>query len=140
MYLSIIGNLKNKTSKTNIMKNFARILTTFILLLIALNFYSQANNNNKTVELENQNLKFKADNILENKTTGIITLFGNAALMSDSINFEGAEKIIFNTQTKKIEILKPKNFKIFHLNYLIKEKSDNYDLMIYDVKENTLTL
>ena len=60
--------------------------------------------------------------------------------MSDSINFEGAEKIIFNTQTKKIEILKPKNFKIFHLNYLIKEKSDNYDLMIYDMKENTLTL
>jgi hypothetical protein len=76
------------------MKNFARILTTFILLLIAQNFYSQANNNNKTVELENQNLKFKADNIIENKTTGIITLFGNAALMSDSINFEGAEKII----------------------------------------------
>ena len=122
------------------MKNFARNLTTFILLLIAQNFYSQANNNNKTVELENQNLKFKADNILENKTTGIITFFGNAALMSDSINFEGAEKIIFNTQTKKIEILKPKNFKIFHLNYLIKEKSDNYDLMIYDMKENTLTL
>ena len=53
------------------MKNFARILTTFILLLIAQNFYSQANNNNKTVELENQNLKFKADNILENKCSNI---------------------------------------------------------------------
>ena len=45
------------------MKNFARILTTFYFTSYCKNFYSQANNNNKTVELENQNLKFKADNI-----------------------------------------------------------------------------
>ena len=56
--------------------------------------------------------------------------------------FKKTEYLSFSNsqETKKIEILKPKNFKIFHLNYLIKEKSDNYDLMIYDMKENTLTL
>ena len=130
-------------TNTNIMKKSLKIFGTLILIFLAQNYYSQNKQTSKAVvENENNNdLKLYADNIVSNDKTKIITFSGNASLYSKSISFDSAEKMVYDTTANKIEIHKPKNFKVYQLKSMVKNSnSQNQDLVIYDVKENTITL
>ncbi|WP_346985121.1 hypothetical protein [Chryseobacterium sp. POE27] len=111
-----------------------KITGVFLLLLCSQQIFSQQKSDDDV-------LKFKSDNINRNLKDKTTVFTGNVSLSSKSISFENAEKVSVNETTNEVKIYKPKNFKIIHVDSLMKtgEKSDE-DVIVYNTKTKTLSM
>lgn len=111
-----------------------KVLGIFLLLLCSQQIFSQQKSDDDT-------LKFKSEKTNRNLQKKITVFTGNVSLSSKAISFENAEKVIVDETTNEVKIYKPKNFKIIHVDALMKtgKKSDE-DVIVYNTKTKTLSM
>ena len=117
------------------MNNSIKILAIGFLLMASANSFAQ----NKDSDLKPGNITFKADNIKIDNTTNTVFYKRNVSLKSHNISFDGADKIIYDTNNQKIEIYKPKNLKLISMKNVIVNKQ-NLDIITFYPKEDRVEL
>lgn len=116
------------------MERNLKVLGVFLLMLCSQQIFSQEKSNDDVLELKGENAKRD----LQKKT---VIYTGNVSLISKSITFENAEKVIVDETTNELKIYKPKNLKIIHLDSLEKSgKKNEEDMIVYNTKTKKLSM
>ncbi|WP_042719822.1 hypothetical protein [Flavobacterium sp. B17] len=111
-----------------------KVLGVFLLLLCSQSFFSQQQSDDDV-------LKFKSENTSRNLQKKTTVFTGNVSLSSKAISFENAEKVSVDETTNEVKIYKPKNFKIIHVDGLIKKgKKSDEDVIVYNTKTKILSM
>ncbi|MCU7616610.1 hypothetical protein NZ698_05325 [Chryseobacterium sp. PBS4-4] len=118
------------------MKKLLKITTTFAIVLFSQNAFSQEKEN---IPQENL-LNLFAENTKRNIKEKTITYDGKVNYRSKFISFDDAEKVVIDEKTSTMKIFNCKNFKIIEVKTLTKPAKKENDFIIYNYKENTLTL
>ena len=120
------------------MNNSIKIVAIGFLLMASPNSFAQ----NSDSDLKTENITFKADNIKIDNATNTVFYEGNVSLKSHNISFDGAAKIIYDTNNQKMEIYKPKNFKLISMkNVIVKNQNkQNLDIITFYPKEDRVEL
>ena len=120
------------------MKNLIKIIGLGILLSTSQIVFAQSADS----KVKFGNIDFKADNIKIDNMTNIIVYEGNVSLNSDNITFDFADRIIYDMNIQKMEIYKPKNFKLSSMETVkIKNQiNPNFDIITFYPKEGRVEL
>ncbi|WP_263603242.1 hypothetical protein [Chryseobacterium sp. PET-29] len=111
-----------------------KITGVVLLLLCSQQIFSQQKSDDDA-------LKFKSENTHRNLQKKITVFTGNVSLSSKAISFENAEKVIVDETTNEVKIYKPKNFKIVHVDGLMKTgKQPDDDVIVYNTKTKTVSI
>ena len=120
------------------MINSIKILGLGLLFITSQDTFAQ----NVNEKFKSGNLTLKADNIKIDNTTSIVVYEGNVSLTSDNITFDCADKITLDTKNQKMEIYKPKNFKLSSMETVkIKNQiNPNFDIITFYPTEGRVEL
>lgn len=119
-----------------------KITGVVLLLLCSQQIFSQQKSDDDA-------LKFKSENTHRNLQKKITVFTGNVSLSSKAISFENAEKVIVDETTNEVKIYKPKNFKIIHVDGLMKtagwgchclqyQNKNSFDIILLNIKNKNL--
>jgi lipopolysaccharide export system protein LptA len=124
------------------MKRIFSLLT--FLIYLAQSAFSQCNSEDSTISriertLFGTNFTFKCDQISSNDKTQSTIFTGNASFKSDKFECSGAEKILYDENTKKLVVYSPKTF-VFSGKASVKDIVSNAKTLEYTLGDDTVYL
>jgi lipopolysaccharide export system protein LptA len=115
------------------MKKLFTISSIFTLALFSQTTFAQ--------EIKSEDkIEYKGDNVIKNSKEHTVTLSGNVMVKTKNFTVNKADKAFVDEKNNTITIYNPTDFKLISAKELSKESGSNKNVIVYNYKDETITL